>query len=383
MLKEKRNKRYKERTAATKIQSVTRTKQAKKRVDVIRENKKRGIKEPEPETVVEEKEVKPEKTSEEEEEDIFKSLRAEAAAIKLQAFVRSGLTRVKVLSILEELIAELEGSGEDLQNLPSGAVGKRIEAMNKKKRQSMMLVAGDPKAFAKRQEEKKQAAIKIQCMVRGQQARTIKNKLATDADDKSRRLQEKEEATRLQKEKEEAERLQAEERARLEQEEATRKSKLDAEENAKREVAAIKIQACIRSTLSRMKVCKMVDAMISALLQEQDERVRIAQEALDAAKRRDRDAELAAEETLRRQKQEEEADAIQKQKDIDDATLGLSLFCGPLPFDMELLPQWWMDHVPHNTGYIDSGYESPEFHQWRMEQIETYGLATKEVEAAE
>jgi hypothetical protein len=304
----------------------------------------------------------------------------EAAAIRIQALVRSAMTRVTVLEILEVLIAEL-----DSPDVPRGAVGERIKAWKQKNRSrndddddDVMLQQRDPTAFARKQAAKQQAALSIQGMVRSHQARKRVDQLAQQKIDRLRREQEKANAAAAaaaQQQQEEAEELAKQQKAKEEQEriaqEQAERARKDAEVNAqKREAAAIQIQSIVRSFQSRMRVLAMVDQMIAALLaqdeKEQEQRGTMVVETKEEIQEPQEEEEPHE---LEEVKEAEETPVVGSNKLLKNK--GIDVFVGPLPWDVDVLPLWWLEQAPYKWK-TDFEEESSEFRTWRFRQIELY-----------
>lgn len=209
--------------------------------------------------------------------------------------------------------------------------------------------------------------------------------------------------------------------------------------------AATKVQAGMRSALTRMRVCRMVEDMIEGLMrkesdeerrlreaeveaaalvaarqkqaQDEEERLALASQAsaqreadaqdlerqkTEAARQKqlqdeeertavaaqananreataeelERQKKVQAQEALEAQRlaraQEEEAKKEKLAQERERRRKDMNLFVGPLPWGVALLPDWWMEKVPHKTLYLDSISEEDDgagFKEWRTGNV--------------
>jgi hypothetical protein len=298
---------------------------------------------------------------------------------------------------------------------------------------------GDANAFHKQSEAKARAATKIQAAVRVRHAQKQLKILAKQAEERKERKKEKEAAAEIEalaRAKEAEEEAEKEKERQLAQEEKERQQAQERLQLDGRNMAAIKIQAAMRSALTRVQVCKMVETLIADMMRAGAAAEKAAAEeaafeqaaaakAEEARRRKEEQAEAeqaaaekaAAEDAVFEQAAAEKAAAVKaeearrrkEEQDVweaeeaaaEDAAFDLAaaekaeasrrwkeeaekrrmtprsvnrsnlpLFEGPLPWGVALMPQWWMETVPHKTRDLEAiDEELDDFDEWRLENL--------------
>jgi len=172
----------------------------------------------------------------------------------------------------------------------------------------------------------------------------------------------KEEAETKAKEEAEAKAAKAKEEAEAKAK-AEAEAKVKAEEDAKKSKAAIRIQAKMRSVLTRLRVMKMIDQMIEDLKKKK----------VDNEKKFEEDKKKWEEEQERRKVKLEEERKVSRQSlaavgkmEITEGGWGWG-FVGPLQLPIARIPHWWMDESPHKTLFSED-FDDKEEEHWKYRQ---------------
>jgi hypothetical protein len=293
------------------------------------------------------------------------------AATKIQAIVRAVQARKLAKKEKQKIEDQARRTREKkaAAKIEVEARAKEAEELVKQEREKKL-------ADEEQQRNRAQAAAKIEAEARAKEAEELAKQERDKqlADEEVQRTLEAAAKIMTEVRAKEAEKLAEQERERqLADEERERSLGLEESQRSEKVSAAIKIQALMRSALTRMRVCQMVEDLIADMLAAQEAEAAQAQADQVAA------AELATkQEEQRNQRLLEEQEEKDRREEVRRKKMNqgkLLLFEGPLAWGVGLLPRWWIEMVPHKTRDLPAieefSEELQEFEEWRHKNVES------------
>lgn len=289
------------------------------------------------------------------------------AAIKIQAIMRSALARMRVYRMLDQMIADLaeQQNAEErrIQQMEEEAAAKKAAAERAKEEARRAKQAEKERlameALAKQQreaEELEMARQKAAAELRQKQEEEERMALAAIA----RQQREAEEAEEMARQKAAAElKHQQEEEERLAMAALAREHREAEIQEMARQKAAAELKRQQEEEEERMALAAMAH----------NQRDATAHELADEKAAAEEDAEAKRLALLQEKKAKKEAEALERER----RRKAMNLFVGPLPWGVGLLPDWWMEAVPHRTLQLDSISEEDNgegFEEWRTSNVQ-------------
>ncbi len=289
------------------------------------------------------------------------------AAIKIQAIMRSSVTRMRVCKMVEDMIANLmeQENAEErrIRDIEEEAVAIKDAAIRAKEEQRKAQQAEAERLILLARAKEEQAAAEAEAIAREKAAAELQRKQAEEerlALAALARAQQEAEAEELAREKAAAElksKKAEEERLALaalshDQREAT------AEEIAREHAAA------------ELKSKQAEEERLALAALARDEREAQAEAIAQEKASAEAEAEALKLAILEEKKKKKEAEALERER----RRKNMNLFVGPLPWGVGLLPDWWMDAVPHKTLQLDSITEEDNgegFEEWRTSNVQS------------
>lgn len=288
------------------------------------------------------------------------------AAVKIQAIMRSTLARMRVYKMLDQMIADLaeqqKAEERRIQQIEDEAAAKKAAAERAKE-----------DAIRAKQAEQERLAMEAlaQQQREAEEAEMARQKAAAELKHKQ------EEEERMALEALARQQREAEEAEEIERQKAAAELKHHQEEEERMALAALSREH--REAEAEEMARQRAEADLKRQQQEEErmalaalahnQRDATAQELADGKAAAEAEAEAMRLALLEEKKAKKEAEALERER----RRKAMNLFVGPLPWGVALLPDWWMDAVPHRTLQLDSITEEDNgegFEEWRTSNIQ-------------